>query len=326
MTKEGAAPRIPRWLILVLGYGISIACMFWVYRGYDWSEQIPRLLATNSSWIAVAVAFGLCTYGIQGLRWNLLLSRVRPSSRSRATQAIFIGLFANEVLPLRPGEVIRCYLMRRWTGVPLAVVLSSVAIERLLDGIILIFGFFLVGQYVELPGVLVQGSRVLMVVIALLAGLMTLAILNRTRADQMISRSRWKDILANIITGVDAMSRSSTFLGVIALSFAFMAMQIVPIWALMQGFGLTLSAWDALVVFVVLRLGTVLPLSPGNAGPFQFATVLGLSILGVDRDVATSYATLLFFVITVPLWIVGFIALMATKMRLDEIHKDAREE
>ena len=86
--------------------------------------------------------------------------------------------------------------MRRWTGLPLAVVLSSVAIERLLDGIILIFGFFLVGQYVELPGVLVQGSRVLMVVIALLAGLMTLAILNRARADEVISVG--VDILENI--------------------------------------------------------------------------------------------------------------------------------
>lgn len=323
-TQEGAAPRIPRWLILVLGYGISVGCMVWVYRGFDWSEQLPRLLATNPSWIVVAVAFGLCTYIIEGLRWNLLLSQVGPSSRLRATQAIFIGLFANEVLPLRPGEVIRCYLMRRWTGLPLEVVFSSAAIERLLDGIFIVIGFFLVGHYVELPGFLVTGSRVLMVIIVLLTGLMTLAILNRRRADQLISASRWKDVLAHVITGVDAMGRSPMFLGVIALSFAFIFIQIIPIWALMQGFGLPVSFWSALVVFIVMRLGTIVPLSPGNAGPFQAATVLGLGLVGVEREAATSYATLLFFVITVPLWIAGFIALLATKMRLNEIHKDAQ--
>lgn len=321
-----ANPRVPRWLIVVVGYGISIAGMVWVYRGYNWSEQLPRLLAADVSWVITAMGFSLATYMVEGLRWNLLLRQVADTDARHTTQAIFIGLFANEVLPLRPGEVIRCYLMRRWSGLPLEVVLSSALIERLVDGIILILGFGLVSYYVELPDILMHGGRVLLVLLAILAGLMTAAIVYRARTDELIARSRWKGILIHVVTGVDAMGRSPKFLGVIALSAAFMTIQLVPIWAVMQGFGLNLSIWAALVVFVILRLGTLVPVSPGNVGSFQVSTVLALSLLGVARDTATNYATLLFFVITVPLWLGGFIALLATRMRLDEIHQVAQEE
>jgi hypothetical protein len=53
-------------------------------------------------------------------------------------------------------------------------------------------------------------------------------------------------------------------------------------------------------------------------------TKLGLMMFGIDKPTATGFATLLFFVVTVPLWIAGFIALAATGMNLKELHHHAR--
>jgi hypothetical protein len=61
-------------------------------------------------------------------------------------------------------------------------------------------------------------------------------------------------------------------------------------------------------------------------GSFQFFTLVGLQLFGAARQEAVAFATLLFIVVTVPLWIGGFIALLATRMRLQEIHEDAHEE
>jgi hypothetical protein len=77
---------------------------------------------------------------------------------------------------------------------------------------------------------------------------------------------------------------------------------------------------------VVLRLGTVLPQAPGNVGSFQALTILALGIFQIPRDEATGFATLLFFVVTMPLWLAGFIALLATRMRIGQLHKDAHEQ
>jgi uncharacterized protein (TIRG00374 family) len=314
---------VPRWLILLVGYGVSIACLFWVYRGYNWAEQMPRLLATDLNWVGVAVFFGLITYVIQGYRWSALLRPVGTADAMHTTQAIFIGLFANEVLPLRPGEVIRCYLVRRWAGLPLEVVLSSAALERLIDGVILVVAFYSVARFETLPVILVQASRVLMGALAILATLVAGAMLYRTSEHPFLGRSRWGRVVQHVVDGVHSMGRSPGVIGVIVLSVLFMGIQVVPIWALIIGFGLKLSAWAALVIFVVLRLSTVVPFSPGNAGPFQFATVVALEALGVGKNLATNYATLLFVVITVPLWFAGFVALLATRMKLEEIHHEA---
>jgi hypothetical protein len=73
-------------------------------------------------------------------------------------------------------------------------------------------------------------------------------------------------------------------------------------------------------------LGTVIPQAPGNVGSFQALTILGLRLFGVDREVSTGFATLLFVVVTAPLWLGGFIALIATRMRFSDIHREAHEE
>ena len=53
----------------------------------------------------------------------------------RATQAIYVGLFASEIAPMRLGELVRAYLASRWIARPFAAVVPSMLVERLIDGI-----------------------------------------------------------------------------------------------------------------------------------------------------------------------------------------------
>ena len=104
-----------------------------------------------------------------------------------------------------------------------------------------------------------------------------------------------------------------------------MALQVIPIWAVMQGYVLDLGIGAAAVVLVMLRLGSIPPQMPGNVGTFQALAVAGIRLFGYDKAIATGFATLLFVVVTAPLWIAGFIALTATRMRLDDIQKAVNE-
>ena len=75
-----------------------------------------------------------------------------------------------------------------------------------------------------------------------------------------------------------------TMLAASAASLVYLAVQIVPVWALMEGYGLDLSIWAAAAVYIVLRLGTVIPNAPGNAGLYQFFCVLGLGLFNVPKS------------------------------------------
>ncbi len=323
---EKKRPRIPHWLWAGLGYAISIGCLIWVYHGFDWKTELPRFARVPWHWLLVAVVADIVVYITQGWRWNLLLRPVENLSVWRTVQAVYIGLFANEVLPLRTGEVIRIYLQARWSGLPFAIIFSSALIERLFDGVILILGFYITSYQVTMPGFMSKGSEILAGILLALVIVMGFVLFSKKLAHHAVAQSRWAEKLWHIVEALYLMGNSRTFYMSLAVSVLYLFLQIIPIWALMIGYGLNLSFWAAAVVLVVLRLGTVIPQAPGNVGSFQVFTVLALGLFQVDRDTAVGFATLLFLVVTVPLWLGGFIALMATRMRLGDIHREAKME
>lgn len=299
--------------------------MIVVYSGFDWKTEIPRIQQTPWQYVAAAVLCDIAVYCIQGWRWNELLKPVGSLPVWRSMQAIYIGLFANEVLPLRPGEVLRSFLQGRWSGVPFSVVLSSVVIERLFDGVWLILGFFLTSLFVDLPVLLVIGSRILGVVLIVIGAILSFAILRRKQAERWMDRTIWAQGLRHLLDSLESMGRAPSFYRAFLISFLYLILQIGPLYFIQFGFGLDLSFGACAAVLVILRLGSIPPQAPGNVGSFQALAVLGVMLFDVDRQSATSYATLLFIVITVPLWVVGFFALLATKMKLSQLTEAAHQ-
>jgi hypothetical protein len=72
-----------------------------------------------------------------------------------------------------------------------------------------------------------------------------------------------------------------------------------------------LSIGAAAIVFLVIRLGTALPNAPANVGSFQFFTVLGLRLFGEEKTVAAGFSIVYFLALTVPLWVLGLLAISA---------------
>ena len=112
-------------------------------------------------WVAAAVMFDILVYFLQGWRWSLLLRPVANVPYARSIRAIYVGLFANEILPLRTGEIIRCYLQGRWSGLPFTVTLSSALIERIFDGLWLCVCLLVTTYFVELPELYITLGKIL---------------------------------------------------------------------------------------------------------------------------------------------------------------------
>src|SRR5262245_5888298 len=123
MDQDLSRPRkrIPKWLLPVLGYTLSAVSLVWVFHGFNLQQTLSDLESLDLRYVTVAVIFDLSVYLSHGWRWNILLRPVARPSFWRSVQAIYIGLYANEVLPLRTGEVIRCYLLAHWNHLPITL-------------------------------------------------------------------------------------------------------------------------------------------------------------------------------------------------------------
>ncbi len=87
----------------------------------------------------------------------------------RATQAIYVGLFTNELLPMRIGEVARAYLVSRWTAVKFVAVIPSMIVERFFDTLWMVVAIGLVALFVPLPQDLLRAAEALGVLVVLAA-------------------------------------------------------------------------------------------------------------------------------------------------------------
>jgi uncharacterized protein (TIRG00374 family) len=318
--------RIPGWFWQAVVYALSLGCLFWVYHDFNWREELPYVLRMHWGWIALAVGCDILVYLMQAVRWRELLKPAVKVPLYQSLQAVYIGLFANEVLPLRSGELIRCYLLGWWSGAGLPLMLGAALIERLIDGFLLVMGFLAVTLTVDTPRALDLAALVLASLVALLGGIVVFAVLSERFAHHVTTRHRWSAPLRIIVEGFHSMGRSRTFLHAAGLSVVYLALQVVPIDAMMRGYDVDPGWHGAAIVLVVLRLSTVVPGLPGNLGLFNAAAYMAMHrLLGIDAQTAKSLSAVMFFVITVPLLIGGAIALATTEVELREIHRRARQ-
>jgi uncharacterized protein (TIRG00374 family) len=316
---------------------LSVACLAWAVHGVSWTDLWEEIRELDWRWVAVGAIADLLVYVIQGWRWSLLLLPITPVSTWASVGAIYVGLFANEVLPLRAGELIRCFLMARWSKIPISVTMASALIERIFDGGFLIAGLFISLRYVRhFPlskgqaraiEIITTGSVFLAILIFLCALLLAVAMYWREQALDTLLDARMFSWAHVFIEDLHRIGHSRFLYLSAAVSVPCLLMQIVPVYAVMQAYGFDGVSWaQAGALMVLLRLGSVVPQAPGNVGLFQVLSTLGLTLFGVPGAMARRFTLILWAVVTVPLLVAGFIALVASGAKMGDLQRQAQAE
>lgn len=310
----------------MLGYGLSAGCLIWVLHGYPLNELGPTLRSLDYRWVALAVVADLAVYVVHGWRWATLLAPVARVSFWRTVQAIYIGLFANELLPLRPGEVIRCYLLAHWSDLRLSLTFASAGLERIIDGVWIVAAFLVTASFKQgIPRDVTIGVQVLSFLLLIgVAGLFWI-VMHKHHAHAVISEGRWSATLRHIVEGLHLMGSPRTLGLTSAISLLYLGLQIFSYFALMRAYGLDLSFWVAGGVFTLVRLSTVVPNAPGNLGLINLACAMALGLFEVERNDAKTFSIILFVALTMPLLIGGAVATALTGVNIGELRDRARE-
>lgn len=324
-------------VIMIVTLVVSVACLVWWVNGVSWTELWEDIRELDWRWVTVAAVADVLVYVVQGWRWSLVLLPVAPVSSWASVGAIFVGQFANEVLPLHAGELIRCFLMARWSKIPISVTMASALIERIFDGFLLIGGLFLSLRYIHhypltkgqarAISIISDGSISLAVLLILGAVLLAIAMFWREQTLDALLDAKVFSWVHVFVEDLHRIGHSRFLYASFGVSIPFLLIQIVPIYAIMQAYGFDSVSWaQAGALMVLLRLGSVLPQAPGNIGLFQVVSTLVLTLFGAPVAMARRFAFILWAVITVPLLVVGFIALIASGSKMGDLQREAEAE
>jgi uncharacterized protein (TIRG00374 family) len=308
-----------------MGYCFSAACLAWVLHGYQFDQFIPAIRSLDWRWVVVAVLSDLSVYVVHSWRWNTLLAPVARLKLWRTVQAIYIGLFANEILPLRVGEVIRCYLLAHWNDLRFSLTLASMAIERIIDGFWMLAAFLITATFVKgIPEDLTILVQILGLLVLCGAATLIWVLKHKQPADPAIGGSRWAGILRHVVEGLRLMGNPRTLSLTGLVSLLYLLLQFFTVYALMRAYRLDYSFWVAAGVLTIVRLSTVVPNAPGNIGLGNLACVMAMKLFDLEDNDAKTFSFILFGAQTLPLLIGGAVATALTGSNIGEIRDRAK--
>ena len=323
---------------------VFLAALFWQL---DLDELASALAGANYLYIipAVAVYFGSLYFRSQ--RWSFLLRPFQLISTRRLYPVVAVGYMANNLLPVRLGELVRSYYLAQREQVRATTALATVVVERVFDGMTLMFllavaALFLpvagladrVSDTVRLPVTLVAVAVVVPFAVALTVMVgaalyptrfrSTAALFTRrlprglgTRSDVLIER---------FLEGFQGLHRPGRLAAVFLRSLPIWLAEGAMYYLIALGFGLDvhfdtvlLMVAAVLMVTAVSNLATSLPSSQGSVGPFEFFAVLTLEALGVGTALAAAYALVLHAALLLPVIVVGLLHLATSSISLRQL-------
>lgn len=297
--------------------------MVWVLNGaglqHIWSETQHM----HWRWVLFAVLSDVFVYLLHGFRWKLLLAPVQPVRFAHAVEAIYVGLFANEVLPLRAGELIRCFLLSKSASLPLSVSFASALIERIFDGIWLMACFFFCLHMGKLPGVLLKGGYILGVLIAVCGAILAYGMYAQRQSVDLFFGMAWPRWFTTLIEDLHLIGHSRYLYFSFLVSGAYMLAQMLPIYLLVRASSLAVAWTASFTMLVLLRLSSIVPQAPGNLGSFQWVAAHTLMMFGLGAAHAKRFSLILWAVVTLPLIAIGFIALALEGINMSHLHEEA---
>jgi len=316
--------------ITLLGIAVSVVFLLLAFRGLQPDAFLTSLGDVHVGLLLVGALSYFIAVMIIAWRWQFLLNSVGRVSLLPLTQIVAIGYMGNNVYPLRAGEALRIYLLRRNHHLPIGGTATTVVVERVFDGIVMLSFILLALLRLDVQSDAVQLVASVGTPIFLVAVLLFFALANFPAVlEALVKRvaARLPDRLAEIVLqmsgdalqGLSGLRSPAQLAGALLTSYATWAVEALVYWIVMFAFGLNLPYAAALLVVGTVNLAGLLPASPGQVGVYEFFASAVLIGLTVPDDTALAYAIVVHLVIWLPVTLVGFGLLVRQGLGLSDI-------
>lgn len=315
--------KIPQWLVPAIGYAVSAASLIWVFSRFPYAELGDHLRTLNWNWVALAVAFEISVYFFDAWRWQKLLEPVHAPSFGLCLQAVFVGLFANDVLPAKAGELIRCFLLSYETEIPLSLAFTSQIVLRIMDGVWILILYLLVTLQIGTHMVVRDVMWGFGITVVAIAGVGLFVLFRRQHAHHFVKTTSWAARFVHLLDEVHRLGSWPALRAAMGVSGLYWLAQTLAIWALTRADAFDLGISAAAFLLVVKAVVTLIPNAPASMGAYQAAAMYGLGLLLVEHANAQIFAEIMFWFLTLPVAIGGALAVAFTGVDITSLHQRA---
>ena len=354
------AARWHLWAGIAVSVVLLLFLAYQVYRIDDPSGLIDELAEANYLYLMPAVAVYFVGVYFRALRWQFLLNPMRRFPVKQLYPVVVIGYAANNLLPMRLGELVRSYYLARQdqappgsTPISASSALGSVAVERVFDGLTLIAlvavtapWLLLLGEFDWTAGISRTTATILAIAVVLIFGgfLIVFTLLAVWRGfTELVERllallpGRPGDLalrfFTSFVSALGILNSPRKHLALVALSAPIWFCEFVVYFLVSYTFDLG-SHFSSVGVYLLAialltatsNLATGIPSAIGGIGPFEVVAQQTLAALGVAVGVAVEYALVVHLVaLWLPVNVVGLVILWKQNLNLRQLTRNPEE-
>ncbi len=314
-----AEPSVARRVLPKLALSLALGGLFgWLVVHGGVPLLPPAAAFARVDWALLAAYLPLLgvTHFFRASRWRFLIAPVKAVPFRDVIALNWIGFFAIWALPLRLGELARPALTKMRNGVSLSAGFGTIAVERVVDG--LITSLCVAWALFALPHLDTddQLARALPFYGYLSLGVFTSAFLalgfflwQRRIATRLTERviglysKRLGSVLsgkvASVADGVRSIGDARLAGGFLLESLVYWGSNAAGMWLVGVACGLPMTFAHAVAVMGILAIGILLPAGPGLFGNFQLAISVALKLYFAEALVGSEGAMFVFVLYTV---------------------------
>jgi hypothetical protein len=236
------------------------------------------------------------------------------------------------LLPMRLGEFIIPYLMKKNTQISLSSAMAAIIVERITDLFVILTILFLTLSNFLFPEWLLKSALSSGLILILLVIVFGFVYFKPDLIFPLLLKifvflpkpfhARLETMMSEFNKGLKVIQGSWQILRLILLSIFIWLLSGVVIFFLFKALDINLDLFQALVVMAINTIGVALPAGPGMVGNFQYSCMIALEIFGIDKNLAFAFANI-YYIIGIGLTLLyGFLLLPAINISFTEIKRD----
>jgi len=256
-------------------------------------------------------------YTLRTLRWHLYSRKLGADIKLSKNFMVFLSGLSMTLTPARMGEAIKCYVLKRISGVPISRTLPAVLVERLTD-IVSLCMLALSGIFIKSFYALLAGAFCFFVLLILFA--MRFSSAYRFLSKLPVIR-RFVSQIAGIREGGVRVSNMRMVAVSVAIAVPAWLMECLGLWLVLSALGLDAPIETAIFIFSFSSVFGAVSMLPGGLGAAEGSmTVLLVELLPISLTTAV-WVTIVTRLCT--MWFgtgIGAASLLATERLKRERH------
>ncbi len=335
-----------------IGVGLSLALLVLFVVTIDLGRMGRALAEANYLYLVPGVALYLISVLFRTVRWQVLLRHMGAVPLRRLYPVVVVGYMANNLLPMRMGELVRSYYLGRREGLSTTSTLATILVERVLDAVTLLLFIAVIGLFFPLTGLAQAfGDRygvpwpllVLALSVPFIVAFAALVFLARfpDRIDSATAtavrplpralRTPARNLVRLFHQGIAPLRDPKTLALLLLLSLPIWLFESALFFLVGVGFGLhdsfgSLGEFAAANVLVtaIANIGSSIPAAPGGIGLFELVareTLVLLPNASIDRAVAAGFATVVHAALLIPMIVLGQLFLWTGHVSLRKLSR-----